>query len=168
MSTANYLLSVQDILNKVYDVDNKFLRCTIGTKTVNRDPSNLPASTQSALFNVVGGKIIMLGIYGEVTTVIETKANATKLVANPTTGADVNLCATQDITAAAVGTMLNITGTLSEAMVETASGAVKDQVSSVIVAPGTIDLNCAATSTGQVEWTIIYVPIDSGAYVTVA
>lgn len=132
-------------------------------QTVERLTANLPQSTAGALFTVAGGKVRVLSIVGEVTTVIQTQANATKLVANPTVGADVDLCATVEITADAVGTMYNITGTLANAMVATTSGAFAAQAGEVIVAAGTIDLNCAASNTGQIQWTLQYIPLDDGA-----
>jgi len=48
------------------------------------------------------------------------------------------------------------------------AGAVPGQTRSVIVNIGTIDLDCAATNTGQVKWTLFYVPIDNGASVVAA
>ena len=135
-------------------------------KTVTKAAANLPQSTQSALFTITGGRIRVLGIYGEVTTIIETKANNTKLVSNPTVGADVDLCAVNDITADAVGTIYTITGTLANAMVATTSGAVPDQAAKVVVAAGTIDLSCAASNTGATKWVLQYEAIDPG--VTVA
>lgn len=135
-------------------------------KTVTKAAANLPQSTQSALFTITGGRIRVLGIYGEVTTVIQTQANNTKLVSNPTVGADVDLCAVNDITADAVGTIYTITGTLADAMVATTSGAVKDQSDKVVVAAGTIDLSCAASNTGATKWVLQYEAIDPG--VTVA
>jgi hypothetical protein len=53
-------------------------------------------------------------------------------------------------------------------MVATTSGAGVYQAAPVFVTAGTIDLNCAATNTGAVKWTIEYEPIDSGATVVVA
>lgn len=135
-------------------------------KTVTKAAANLPQTAQGVLFTITGGRIRVLGIYGEVTTIIETKANNTKLVSNPTVGADVDLCAVNDITADAVGTIYSITGTLADAMVATTSGAVKDQADKVVVAAGTIDLNCAASSTGATKWVLQYEAIDPG--VTVA
>lgn len=134
-------------------------------KTVTKAAANLPQSTQSALFTIAGGRI-RAKIYGEVTTVIETKANNTKLVSNPTVGADVDLCAVNDITADAVGTIYTITGTLASAMVATTSGAVIDQADWVTIAAGTIDLSCAASSTGQTKWVLQYEAIDPGVTVS--
>lgn len=138
------------------------------TITVNRAAANLPQTTTTAYFTVTGGKVLILGIYGEVTTNIQAAANSVKLISNPTTGADVDLCAALDINGKAAGTMLNITGTLSDALVATTSGGMKGQAAGVVVAAGTIDLNATASTTGATKWAIQYVPIDIGAYIVTA
>ncbi len=135
---------------------------------VERATAALPATTQSALFNVVGGRIAVLGIIGEVTTVIQTQACNTKIVSNPTTGTDVDICAVLNISAKEVGTLFGITGTFSDAMVGANAGATVLPDRPVVVPIGTIDLSTAATNTGSVKWAILYVPIDDGAYVTAA
>lgn len=142
-------------------------RQTIGVRTVERAAESLPQTTATAYFTVTG-RVLLTLVEGEVTTIIQTQANATKLIANPTVGADVDLCATDDITADAVGTLYSITGTLADAMVATTSGAATAQGSGVIVAAGTIDLSCAASNTGATKWTLHYVPIDVGSNITVA
>lgn len=135
---------------------------------VERGTASLPQTTQSALFNVVGGRVLVMAIIGEVTTVIQTQANNTKLVANPTVGTDADLCAVLDITADEVGTLYSISGLATDAMRGTTAGAVAGQDRPVIVAAGTIDLSCAASNTGAAKWAIFYLPIDDGAYVTAA
>ena len=136
-------------------------------RSVTRASAALPASTAGALFTVTG-KILVVDIIGEVTTIIQTQANATKLIANPTVGADVDLCATNDISADAVGSHYNITGTLANAMVNTAGGAGVAQAGRVIVKAGTIDLSCAATNTGAIKWTLHWIPIEEDADVVAA
>lgn len=135
---------------------------------VERPTAALPATTQAALFNVVGGRVAILSIIGEVTTVIQTQANNTKLVSNPTVGTDVDLCAVLSITAKEVGALFGITGLFSDAMVGANAGATVIPRNPVVVAAGTIDLSCAATNTGAVKWQIRYLPIDEGAYITAA
>lgn len=132
-----------------------------------RATAALPQTTASAIFTVTG-RIKLLAIIGEVTTVIQTQLDNTKLIANPTVGADVDMCAVKDITAAAVGTQLSITGTLATAMVQTASGALVYQAAPLIIAAGTIDLSCSASNTGSVKWLVDYQPIDPGAVVVAA
>ncbi len=138
-----------------------------GKYFVQRATSVLPQTIQSSLFTVTG-RIKLLSIIGEVTTVIQTQADNTKIVSNPTVGADVDLCAVLDISAGAVGTNYTITGTLADAMTKITSGAGVHQASPLIVTPGTIDLNCAASNTGSVKWFIEYESIDPGAFVFVA
>lgn len=133
-------------------------------RNVTRASSNLPQTTQSALFRVTG-LIKIINIIGEVTTVIQTQANNTKLVHNPDTGSDTDLCAVLDITAKAVGSTLNITGTLANAMVNVANGAGISQATHITVTKGTIDLNCAASNTGAIKWSIRYIPLEEGAKV---
>ena len=131
-------------------------------RRVTRVASNLPQTTAGALYTVSGGKCIV-EIIGEVTTVIEAGANNMKLTANATVGASVDLCTILDIDTDAVGTFYHLTGTLTDALVETTSGAGESQSTGLIVAPGTIDLDCDASKTGQIKWVLFYIPIDQGA-----
>lgn len=149
-------------------IDGKQLRkLLLGTK-VERATAALPQTTQGALFNIEGGRVLLTQIIGEVTTVIQTQANNTKLVANPDTGTDVDICAVLSITADEVGTLYSISGLNSDAMLGINAGAVPAMARPVILAPGSLDLNCAASNTGSVKWTLFYVPIDDGAYVEAA
>lgn len=148
--------------------DAKALRATRFGIPVERDTAALPQTTQSALFNVVGGRVAIFGIIGEVTTAIQAQANNTKIVANPTTGTDVDLCAVLSVASDEVGCLYGITGIFSDAMVGANAGAAVMCQRPVVVAAGTIDLNCAASNTGSVKWAIFYLPIDDGAYVTAA
>jgi hypothetical protein len=134
---------------------------------VARAAATLPQTTQTAYFTVTGRCMVLKAI-GEVTTVIQAQANNIKLVSNPTVGADVDMCAVLDINGDAVGTVYTITGTLSDAMVATTSGAVQSQLTGIDVMAGTIDLSASASSTGATKWTIHYVPIDDGATITAA
>jgi hypothetical protein len=136
---------------------------------VSRVKANLPQSTAAAIFTVSGGKVLISVIIGEIeTTAIAAGANNMKLISNPTTGADVDLCAVVDIDADAVGTMYHITGTLADAMVATTSGSFATQSTVIAVAPGTIDLSCSASKTGKIKWTLFYIPIDAAAKVVIA
>jgi len=138
-----------------------------GSFTTLRASATLPATTATPYFTVTG-KVRILDIVGEVTTIVQTQTCNTKLIANPTVGADVDLCAVNDITADAVGTFYSITGTLANAMVATTSGAGVSQAAPVTVAAGTIDLSTSATNTGATKWLVRWVPIDPGALVLAA
>lgn len=133
-----------------------------------RAAATLPQTTAAAIFNVTGGRVMINQIVGEVTTVIQTQANNTKLTANPTTGTSEDICAVLNISADEVGTLYGITGTASDAMLGTVAASVPGQTTGVIVNTGSIDLDCAASNTGAVKWTVFYSPIDDGAVVAAA
>jgi hypothetical protein len=125
----------------------------------------LPATTAEAIFTVTGGRIMVVQIVGEVTTAIQNQANNTKLVHNVGTGTDQDICAVLDIANDEVGTLYGITGTFADAMIGSGQ-TLQEQHLGVILKPGTIDLDCAASNTGSVKWTLFYAPIDRGAYAT--
>jgi hypothetical protein len=141
-----------------------------GTR-VERATAALPATTAAALFTISTGRILVTSIIGEVTTVIQTQADATKLTFDPTdAGATQDLCATLDITADAVGTLYSITGTPATAMQDALNflPPSKGLANPVLLKPGSILLDCAATNTGSVKWSITYIAYDTGASVAAA
>lgn len=138
---------------------------------VDRATDTLPATTDEALFTIAGGRVMVTSIVGEVTTVIQTQANNTKLKFNPdATGADTDLCAALDISADAVGTLYSITGDFSDAMKEGVLCLETDAQLErpIILSEGAIEIDCAATNTGSVKWTVYYVPLDDGATLVAA
>lgn len=141
---------------------------SIHRRTVSRATANLPQSAQAAIFTVTVGRILVLAILGEVTTGLQAVANATQLIANPTVGSDVPLCATLDITGDEQGTLYGITGIFSDPMLGVNAGAVEGQARGAIVPIGTIDLSTGGNASGQVQWDLIYVPLDEGATVVAA
>jgi hypothetical protein len=137
-------------------------------RKVDRATAALPQTAAGTLFTVSGGRILLTSIVGEVTTVIQTQACNTKLQSVPTTGTTVDLCAVLDITADEVGCLYGITGTFATALVGANAGATVIPTQPVIVPIGAIKLNCAASNTGSVKWSITYVPFDDGASVAAA
>lgn len=142
---------------------------TLRTNRITERPAaSLPQIADEALFRITGGKVRILGIYGEVTTVIQNQANNTKLKHNPAgTGSDVDLCAALNIANDAVGQIYSIVGVLATAMKSTTLWLVApaDDIPwpGLVLAPGDIELDCAAANTGQVKWTVVWQPIDPGA-----
>ncbi len=129
---------------------------------VERATATLPQTGAGALFTVGTGRILIMGIVGEVTTEIETQGNATKLTANPTTGPSADICATLNITGDTVGTLYGITGTFGDALVGAGAAGVFCSTP-VVLDIGTLDLDCAASNSGSVLWVAYYVPLESGA-----
>lgn len=133
-----------------------------------RAAANLPQTTTSSIFTIAGGPILVLNIIGEVTTVIQNQVNNTQLAAVPTVGSRTDLCVDLDIANHAVGTFYNITGTLANALVAATNGTAIGQATPVVVPAGSISLDCAASNTGQVRWTLRYKPLGTGVTVTAA
>lgn len=135
---------------------------------VDRAAAALPQTAQAALFTIAGGRVLVSSIVGEVTTIIQTQANNTKLVANPTTGTDVDLCAVLNISAKEAGTLFGITGLFSDALVGANAGATVVPRNGIVLPIGTLDLSCAASNTGAIKWVLHYFPLDEGASVVAA
>ncbi len=141
---------------------------TLGT-LVQRATATLPQSTDGALFTITGGQVLIVHLVGEVSTVIETQANATKLKYNPDgAGDDQDLCATLDITADPVGELYTISGTVGDAMRSDLWIGNSALAAPLVLAEGDIELDCAASNTGSVAWDLIYVAVTPGASVAAA
>lgn len=136
---------------------------TLGIQ-VSRATAALPQTAAAAIFTVTG-RNLLVGIIGEVTTVIQTQTNNTKLTLNGVVNVDI--CAVLDITADGVGTIYGITGTFATALIGAGSAAVFP-ATRVVLEPGTIDLDCAASNTGSVKWDIWYIPLEASATIVAA
>ena len=136
-------------------------------RRVERVTNSIPQSTQGVLFTVTG-RVKIVDIIGEVTSQIQNQPNNIKLIANPTVGADVDLCVTVDIDNDTVGTLYSLSGTFANAMIKTTSGAFEGQANRFAVANGTLDLSCSASSTGAIKWTVLYKPLDAGSEIVAA
>lgn len=138
---------------------------------VQRATAALPQTAAGALFTVTGGKVLVTSLVGEVTTIIQTQADATKLTFDPVdAGATQDLSATVDITADAVGTLYSLTGTPATAMQDALNFLPSNKVLAqpLVLKPGSILLDCAASNTGSVKWDLTYIPLDNGASVAAA
>jgi hypothetical protein len=134
---------------------------------VERPTAALPQTTQHALFTITGGRVLAR-LVGEVTTAIQNQANNTKLVHNVGTGTDSDLCGVLSIANDEVGTLYTLVNPVVVATAMVGAGQYCPEPGAVVLKPGTVDLNCAASNTGSVKWTCYYVPLDEGAYVTAA
>ncbi len=147
------------------------LRSLLCGVKVQRATAALPQTGTSTLFTISGGKVLITSLVGEVTTVIQTQADNTKLTFDPTdAGATQDLCAVLDITADAVGTCYSLTGTPATAMQDALNFLPSNKVLAqpLVLKPGSILLDCAASNTGSVKWDLCYIPLDNGASVVAA
>lgn len=144
-----------------------FLKSAFGQRIAGT-AKTLAATGTGTIFTVANGMVMITSIVGVVTTVVQTQANAIKLVATPTTGTVNDLTGTVESSAAAVGSLFSAQGLAADALVKSTGGGVSTLRQPLIVAPGTIGLNTAATNTGAIRWTLTYVALDDGATVTAA
>ncbi len=154
----------------VYNDGAAFAGGILGLR-VDRATAALPQTAAAAIFTISTGLVAVTAIYGEVTTVIQPQANATKLTFDPTaTGATQDLSATLDITADAVGTMYSITGTPATALADSLNFVSSNKMlaAPLVLKPGGILLDCAASNTGAGKWSIWYVPLEAGASIAAA
>lgn len=124
------------------------------------------AAALTPIFTVAGGAVLLTAIWGKIT--VASGANNVHLEATPTTGTGaIPLCANLDINPALVGDYLTCSLLGTDAMTYNASttglylGSGKGQ----IIPIGTIDYHAAAAD-GAVAWTICYIPLEAGAYVS--
>lgn len=136
---------------------------------VDKTSATLPATTTQNIFTVAGGRVLIKGLLGEVTTIIQAQATTLKVTAAPTVGTAVDLTSTVDINAKEAGTLLlaECDGT---ALVAANAGAGMSGIGEpfAIVNTGVIRIATGATSTGATKWTLWYVPLDEGASVVSA
>lgn len=145
-------------------VDTTSLRKILLGSYVSKATAALPQTTDGALFTVTG-RVLVTSLIGEVTTVIQTQVNNTKIKFNPDgVGADTDLCAVLDISADAVGSQYSLTGTAATAMTVglwTLGPNLTIQAPGIFLNDGSIELDCAASSTGSVKWDLTYIPYST-------
>lgn len=140
------------------------LRNTYGTK-VERAAATLPATGNQTIFNVVGGRCLITGIVGEVTTVMSATATNVKLTAVGTASAvATDLCTNVAVTSATVGTLLSPTTIGSAGQ----TGSAVSLQNETVVPVGIVRVTTDATNTGAMKWLVLYVPLDDGASITAA
>lgn len=149
-------------------IKNTDVRTIAGGINISRATANLPQTAAGNLFAVSGGRILLVAIVGEVTTIIQAQATTVKLTSTPTTGSAIDLsAATTDINALEVGGRLTLANppAAGTALVKTNAGYTALPGVRTIIAIGNISLTTGASSTGQMKWDLMYIPLDVGAQV---
>ena len=135
---------------------------------LDRPTATLPQTASAPIFNIHVGVVKLTLIIGTITTVLGAVGNMS-LEENPTIGTLEVLCAVVAAGAYAQDDLVGISGVPANAMLPAASGGIPAMTTDgVYLRLGTLDLRLSASSTGSIQWTVFYVPIDSGAYMSVA
>jgi hypothetical protein len=140
-----------------------------GTK-ITRAAAALPQSTTGHLFTVTGGRVIITAFMGKVTTAIQAQATTLQLTATPTSGTAVNLnlVTASDVNAKEIGASVSLDIPANKLLITNAGSNQLGPLTPVMVSTGTIDLTTVASSTGQMQWDLFYLPLDDGAAVAAA
>jgi hypothetical protein len=128
------------------------------------------------MFTISGGPVLLIALVGEITATVSNNACNTKLVMDPTTGADTDLCAVLDIAQDVIGGFWFITGLAADAMVNAVPGTALasgmtalngEAIHPKVLPEGTIDFNLANSNptTGSVDWYLRYKPLTPNARV---
>lgn len=138
---------------------------------VDRATATLPQTTTGTLFTVSGGRVILTGIVGEVTTILGAVATSMNLVHTPTVGTVGDINAATVVTSDEVGTLYGISGLTTDTFnnnIAPTSALTSVPRNQLILAAGNIGLQTTANNTGAVKWSLTYWPFDTGAFVTAA
>lgn len=148
-------------------LEGKAARKVVNGIMVEKSAVAITGISTKALFNVVGGRVIVKTLLGEVTTGFQAQANSCKFNHTPTGGNAVDLSSAVECNGDVAGTLYGITGLPATAMSVTIGTAVNSAYD-IILKPGVIGFNTAASSTGAIKATVVYVPLDDGAYIEAA
>jgi hypothetical protein len=138
---------------------------------VSRAAAGLPATAAGNIFTISGGRILLVALIGQVTTAVQNLACSLSVNAVASAGSSLALCTGGSILAAPVGVHLSLPSSAASALVTdlaTGSGVQDVMTSAWLLDVGVINQQTTATVTGQVAWTMAYIPWDNGAQVVAA
>ena len=142
-------------------------------KRVTRAAADVFDGTQTALYTVAGGRVMVTHLEVEVTVAgFDAGASLARFLTNPTIGTDQNMCADLDVDGDELGSIYAITGLATDPLVGGSGGGAAGMDRRFVVPEGTIDLissaDAAAVSGSQGKFEIWYIPLDDGATIVAA
>jgi len=123
------------------------------------------------IFTVIGGRIVLRELVGEVVVEMAAEACAIHIDAECAVGGATAMCVDGllDLTGQAVGVKILLPATAAVLMVISTGTSALSVTPRWIIPAGTINLHgSTAPSAGTIKWTLQYVPLDNGAYVEAA
>jgi len=138
---------------------------------VDRATATLPQTATGTIFTVSGGRIILTGIVGQVTTALGATATSANLVHTPTVGTVGDITAPAVVTSDEVGTLYGTSGLVTDSFsnnLPPTSAQCSLPARPMILAVGNVGLKTDASMTGSVKWSLTYWPYDGGATVAAA
>ena len=169
-------VSLAEVLRAIYDRQlgdgtSAATNSRLGKK-VTRAAADIFDGTQKALFTIGTGKVLLTGIYLEVSDfALDASASNLKFRSNPTIGSDADLSANLDVNADEIGSLYSLTGTAADATTGGSGGGAVTMDRPVILDVGTLDIVTSAdvgTGGALVAATLWYIPLEDGATVVAA
>ena len=134
-----------------------------------RASTTLPATAIVPIFNIVGGRVLMTSLVGEATVLWGAVAGNTVLNENPTNGTTTVIGSAIDYSNLPLGATIGITGLDASAMIPAATGGIPGFTNQGrVLRVGVIEWQQTGTAVGEMSWALTYIPLDDGAYMTVA
>lgn len=129
-----------------------------------------PGTAYGALFNILGGKVLVTSLIGEVIVATPATANVVKVTGTPTTGTAVDWTTTTSTASKEVGSTIALPNAAGGALaVANAGGGLAVDPTGYVAQIGTVGITTSGTAaTGTITWSLTYVPLDTGASVTAA
>jgi len=153
---------------KTYDGTNWVFIRGAGSYLVTKTSSS-PLTTGTIF--TLAGSVQILSIIGRVTTVIQGQATTVKLGIQADALTIEDMCATLDINAFLVGTLLGITGTYADAMIGTTGKPTKPPTTPInftCITSGILKVTYGAASTGAIVWEILWIPLNAAGSIVAA
>lgn len=114
----------------------------------------------------ISGRVVITRIIGQCTENIASANVNIKLISEPTTGANADLCTNLNINGDTARTFYGITGVRTSPMVTSTSGAIQGQLIAMIIDDGYLSLNSDVSPlNGKIKWTLQYIPLDESSSV---
>ena len=133
-----------------------------------RPTATLPQTAAGAIFNIVGGNVLMTLLIGRITVVLGAVGNMT-FNENPTIGTTEVIAAATAVGTYAQDDLIGIDGVPAGTVLPQATGGIPGMTTQGgILRVGTLEVELSDSSTGSVEWTVFYKPLEVGAYMSVA
>ena len=140
---------------------------SLGIK-VSKTAATLPATTTQNIFTISGGRVWVVALVGEVTTICSATATNLKATSVPTTGTAADIAANLAIANLEAGTILVVEGDATAIIGVSAGFGPALNALPFILPIGTLRIETSATNTGATKWDLFYFPFDDGATVVSA
>lgn len=126
---------------------------------VERSSDNLPQSTTEDLFSVSGGKVLITGLFGKITSTIQAIGQTAVI----SLGSKAILSFNPSGLSAGI-----LIGGTDVAETDALTGATPGNTPYIVDDGVTVNFATTQSATGQMEWVLMYVPITPGSKVVAA